>query len=95
MRYCGAHHTDSCATRQARSLTTTVIRFIDVRQRQLVVGDLDFHYVALSYVWGPNTKPLLKISTLNHYLQCGSLVEEDIPRIIWEALELIADLGHP
>lgn len=57
-------------------------------------GHLGFEYVALSYVWGPNAKPLLTATTLHRYSTPGGLSEQEIPRTIRESMSLVADLGQ-
>jgi Heterokaryon incompatibility protein (HET) len=94
MAYCATHHNEICETRFVNPQARKDIRLIDVQQRQLVMGDLGFNYMALSYVWGPNTKPVLTKSTLGKHLRPGGLAEEDIPLTIWDAMELVADLGE-
>jgi hypothetical protein len=94
MAYCATHHTEICETRFVNLQARKDIRLIDVQQRQLVMGDLGFNYMALSYVWGPNTKPILTKSTLGQLLCPGGLAKEDIPLTIWDVMELVADLGE-
>lgn len=94
MDYCTIHHTEVCEIRFINPQARKDIRLIDVQQRQLVIGDLGFNYMALSYVWGPNTEPVLTKSTFRQYFRPGGLAKEVIPLTIWDAMDLVADLGE-
>lgn len=94
MSYCTTHHTEICGTKFMNPHARQSVRLIDVQQKQLVDGDLGFKYTALSYVWGRDTKPLLTKSNLEQYLRPGGFTKDDIPLTIWDAMDLVVDLGE-
>ncbi|KAI0385887.1 heterokaryon incompatibility protein-domain-containing protein [Hypomontagnella monticulosa] len=58
------------------------------------MGDFGHDFVALSYVWGSNTKPVLTQSTKDKYLEIGSLSRVNVPPTIWDIMDLVSDLGE-
>ncbi|MCJ1378150.1 hypothetical protein MMC17_001246 [Xylographa soralifera] len=94
MSYCAIHHTEICGTPFLNLQPRKHIRLIDVQQKQLVIGDLDSKYMALSYVWGSGTKPVLTKSSLEQHLRPGGLTRNEIPLTIWDTMDLTVGLGE-
>ncbi|CAK7200596.1 hypothetical protein SEUCBS139899_003294 [Sporothrix eucalyptigena] len=69
------------------------IRLIDVDTRQIVSATLADDFVALSYVWGKDTRPLLTGATLPLYEAPGGLDQTKLPRTIADAMRLVRDLS--
>lgn len=72
---------------------TASIRLIDVHTMQIVPVTLDAEFVALSYVWGTNTQPLLTSKTLEGYSTPGGLDASKLPTTIAHAIRLTGELG--
>ncbi|KAL1888552.1 hypothetical protein Sste5346_009508 [Sporothrix stenoceras] len=73
--------------------STSFIRLINVQTRQIVPGTLNSEFVALSYVWGQNTQPLLTRARLTGYMAPGGLATAELPMTISDAMEFVNDLG--
>jgi hypothetical protein len=70
------------------------IRLIDIHDRCLVDSSLSERYVALSYVWGKGRNEVLTTITAEHFKCRGSLTTQAIPRIISDAMDLVAAIGE-
>ena len=70
------------------------LRLIDVEKRLIVNECRNVSFVALSYVWGANTKPFLTQSTKFAYQREGSLDENNLPATIFDALKVTLALGE-
>jgi hypothetical protein len=76
-------------------ISETSIRLIDVQQRCLIPADLQSNHVALSYVWGKDTAPILTSTTLSMYSTPNGLTDSNnIPKTILDAMSLTSDLGQ-
>lgn len=69
------------------------IRLIDVQRYRIISTTLAENYVALSYVWGPDSKPLLTQIILSKYSSPGGLKDMTIPRTISDAIQLMLHIG--
>ena len=70
------------------------LRLIDVEKRCIVNGCRNVSFVALSYVWGTNTKPCLTQATKSAFQREGSLDENNLPATIYDAFEVTLALGE-
>ncbi|KAJ3578478.1 hypothetical protein NPX13_g2090 [Xylaria arbuscula] len=91
---CTDSHGQCRDTGASEPMSPAIIRLIDVKHKRVVLHDRSCRYIALSYVWGRNTKGLLTRSTVNKYTLAGSLEQEDIPLTIRDAIALVADLNE-
>ena len=75
-------------------LTELPLRLIDVEKRLIVNECRNVSFVALSYVWGTNTKPCLTQATKSAFQREGSLNENNLPATIYDAFEVTLALGE-
>ena len=61
--YCLKHHGDTCRQYLPPHNSDAMIRLCDVEEMKLVGATLHAEYIALSYVWGQTTEPVLVKST--------------------------------
>ncbi len=96
MEFCTSRHTETCGrlhpTREVNE--EYKIRLIDVKEKCVVPATSCWTYVALSYVWGTRTPPLLTKDTLSQYSIPGSLQQSCIPPTIFDAIQLVFDIGE-
>ncbi|EON66274.1 hypothetical protein W97_05667 [Coniosporium apollinis CBS 100218] len=92
MQFCGSEHHE-CRTPTLTVSKTQSIRLIDVQEHKIILTSSAKDYVALSYVWGPTTAPLLTRETLSQYSATNGLKDAIIPRTISDAMGLVRDLG--
>lgn len=69
------------------------IRLIDVEREIVVSASLAEDYVALSYVWGRNTAPLLTRGTLPQYTSLRGFKGLTIPTTISDTMEVVRAIG--
>ena len=74
--------------------TDLPLRLIDVKKRCIINGCRNVSFVALSYVWGANTKPCLTQSTECTFQREGSLDESVLPATIYDAFVVTEGLGE-
>ncbi|KIW98127.1 uncharacterized protein Z519_01711 [Cladophialophora bantiana CBS 173.52] len=70
------------------------IRLIDVEELRVILATQRQRYVALSYVWGSNTAPMLRRDTVLRYSSQNSLQDSMIGRTIHDAIQLVRDIGE-
>ena len=75
-------------------LTEFPLRLIDVEKMLIVNECRNVSFVALSYVWGTNTKPCLTQSTKSAFQREGSLDENNLPATIYDAIKVTLALGE-
>ncbi|KAI0798290.1 heterokaryon incompatibility protein-domain-containing protein [Xylaria sp. FL0064] len=92
-QHCLKHHGSSCGKYLSLNFDG-IIRLIDVVELKLVKTTLQEKFLALSYVWGDGTKPVLTRSTEKTLCQPGGVDIEHIPRTIGDATELTRQIGH-
>ncbi|KAK7964303.1 hypothetical protein PG988_011277 [Apiospora saccharicola] len=85
----GGHHI--C---QQRRLYNSPVRLIDVEQQRVVESSLDQRYIALSYVWGSSTAPMLLQNTLSRFSSPYGLQYATTPQTISDAIQLVKNLGE-
>jgi len=91
---CGSLHGEICGNYYTGRRTSR-LRFIDVVDRCVVDSPSnDQTYVALSYVWGKANLPRLTASTKEEYRRTGSLTENNLPRVIADALKVTNSLNE-
>ena len=88
---CCKEHQGICDT--LVDLTELPLRLIDVEKRLIVNGCRKVSFVALSYVWGTDTKPCLTQATKSAFRREGSLDENNLPATIYDAFEVTLALG--
>lgn len=94
MQFCDDNHPD-CSTKSRRLLQGSQLRMIDVQGNNVVDASSPGKYVALSYVWGRETVPLLTKDTMARYYTPGALDDPTlIPQTILDAMKVVADIGH-
>jgi hypothetical protein len=93
MGFCEDSHSH-CKIVESDVDAKTQLRLIDVLERRPVSSNLNEKYVALSYVWGKGKNEVLKKDTFEHFQCKESLTPEAIPRIVSDAMELVAALGE-
>ncbi|ROV90982.1 hypothetical protein VSDG_07683 [Cytospora chrysosperma] len=91
MQSCDSQH-DKCRL-ETPDIAEPRIRLVDVEGERVVSASLAEDYVALSYVWGPNTVPLLTRGTLPQYTALRGLRCSAIPRTISDAIEVVKAIG--
>jgi len=91
--FCESSHR-KCKTRRPHHNTQAQVRLIDVHGRRLVDSSLHERYLALSYVWGDSTIGLLTSQTIAQFQCEGSLDEKTVPRLLSDAMDLVAQLGE-
>ena len=79
---CCKEHQGLCDT--SVDLTELPLRLIDVEERLIANGCRKVSFVALSYVWGTNTKPCLTQATKSAFQTEGSLDEKNLPATIYD-----------
>ncbi|KAI1768195.1 heterokaryon incompatibility protein-domain-containing protein [Hypoxylon sp. FL1150] len=75
---------------------SSMVRLIDVEERKVIMtAPKGQEYVALSYVWGKDTKGILTKATLEVLSSPCSISEdpEAIPKSILDAMRLVRDIG--
>ena len=77
---CGKEHQGICDA--PADMAGLSLRLIDVQRRLIVTECRNVSFVALSYVWGTNTKPCLTQSTKSAFQREGSLNENNLPATI-------------
>ncbi|KAK5662109.1 hypothetical protein OQA88_8014 [Cercophora sp. LCS_1] len=93
IEHCGRRHY-KCHV-PSRGLTSAQqIRLIDVRDWRIVTAALDEKYIALSYVWGSDAKPILTNDRLLNLSLVDGLKGLDLPKTISDAMRLVRDLGE-
>ncbi|KAJ9613522.1 hypothetical protein H2200_003464 [Cladophialophora chaetospira] len=93
MRSCESEHND-CSIFGPETSTQRGIRLIDVHREMVVLASQTERYVALSYVWGPNTSPMLTRDTVLRYSSPNSLKASTIPKTIFDAIQLVRNIGE-
>ncbi|TPX17525.1 uncharacterized protein E0L32_003168 [Thyridium curvatum] len=88
---CTTAHAD-CRIHSSGSSQHT-IRAIDVQEKRVVTASTSHQYVALSYVWGEETAPLLTRATLTQYSELNGLDQASIPQTIEDAMQFVKDIG--
>lgn len=91
MQFCNANHKEC---RPSTQLTHHAFRLIDLTHWKCVNASPNDSYVALSYVWGPDTMPALTKKTLPSFSVDGGLQQVSIPRTIRDAMHFARDIGH-
>ncbi|KAJ3559939.1 hypothetical protein NPX13_g9471 [Xylaria arbuscula] len=91
---CLAHHGDTCKQYLTPRDSGVAIRLIDVEEMKLCRATLQERYLALSYVWGQYTKPVLVKSTESLLSQPAGISIELLPKTIADAIELTRRLGQ-
>ncbi|KAM3075202.1 hypothetical protein ACMFMG_007348 [Clarireedia jacksonii] len=97
---CDAHHKTICTPETWKRESETTLRMIDVKLRCVVEAPLECQYIVLSYCWGKpseaNKHLGLTEDTASWLFTEGSLskMENNIPRTIQDAIDLVADLGE-
>ncbi|KAL9627852.1 MAG: hypothetical protein Q9204_006288, partial [Flavoplaca sp. TL-2023a] len=89
---CNSRH-DACRSPVLKTSRDKNIRLIDVQESRIISATLVEKYVALSYVWGPATKPSLTRETLSQHFCPGKLKDLMIPRTISDAIQLVKTIG--
>lgn len=101
---CETHHGRLChGGHSSTFLDDHLLRFIDVKSGNLVVGDRDmrekhdFRYATLSYAWGPERNLMTLKDNLGALHQPGSLSSDSplLLRTIRDGIELTRSLGIP
>ena len=70
------------------------LRFIDVEQRRVISGCHGLPFVALSYVWGTDTKPCLTKESLDLLMHPNALRQDNNPPTIFDAFTITEALGE-
>lgn len=89
---CSVHH-GRCRLPALATAREHSIYLVDVQDYRIIPATLAKKYVALSYVWGPTTMPVL---TRNTILQCssiGGLQDLKVPQTIIDAIQLVRSIG--
>ena len=87
------YNTWQCSQQLPNAIRKYSIRLMDVQEYKIVDTSLTEKYVALSYVWGPNTKGVLVRDTISQYQSMQGLKDVSIPRTISDAIQLVKDIG--
>ena len=93
IKVCDTMH-KKCRWRGVISSAAPSIRLIDVEQQTVVSANLTERYIALSYVWGQDTMPLLRKDTLYQYTSPNGLKNIEIPRTIADAMKIAKVTGE-
>lgn len=88
LQHCREQHGDVCTERIYTKTPKAMIRLIDSKELRLVRGNLQMKFVALSYVWSPQTRPLLTTSVESSLSQPGELRLEELPKTLRDAIIL-------
>ncbi|KAF3007236.1 hypothetical protein E8E14_008921 [Neopestalotiopsis sp. 37M] len=91
VKFCCSNH-EKC--RRFGNGIPAAFRLIDLEHFQVIEATTNWRYVALSYVWGTDTKPLLTQERLSEFLQEGGLRHADIPQTILDAMQVSRDIGY-
>ncbi|KAF9892979.1 hypothetical protein FE257_000571 [Aspergillus nanangensis] len=91
---------ESCSSGHPRCIpkhfgeNPTAFRLIDVHRRCIVPATADFHYVALSYVWGknPDFAKMTTRATIKALEQEGGLLPTNTPKTINDAIDICRQL---
>jgi hypothetical protein len=71
------------------------LRVIDVNHLCIVEASPDCNYLALSYVWGPQSDHIRLLTTNSLFLQIfGVLGSLTLPKTIMDAIMLVRGLGY-
>jgi hypothetical protein len=90
---CDTQH-DRCSLHAKKLSGVITIRLIDVQGKMIVPVSQGVRYVALSYVWGQNTAPMLTRNTLPLYSSPNCLQDSIIPETILNAIQLVSAIGE-
>jgi hypothetical protein len=93
---CKGSHIGKCNSNRRASMDKNfAIRVVDVKNQCITSIDISSQYVALSYVWGGNEVPQLKLeaSTLKHLSSTESLTGDDTPTTISDSIKVCQLLG--
>ena len=95
------HWMQSCNTQHDRCRLSTLptkdehsIRLVDVEDYKVVSATSTERYLALSYVWGLNTTPLLIRDNISQCSSLHGLKSLMIPRTISDAIQFVRDIGE-
>jgi len=94
MEHCETHHSKLCGINPKALEPEPEIRLIDVKSHRIVNKGLNTRYVALSYVWGPDTIPILTKSNLDRLSLPEGLTEANLCRTIYDTMELVSEIGE-
>ncbi len=89
---CDANHGDHCRHTDTGERGMAPMWLVDVRRRCLVRADPGLLYATLSYVWGQAESAALTVRTKEAFLEEGALAESILPRVVWDAMQLVANL---
>ena len=89
---CNIHH-KNCHLPTLELARDRKIRLIDVQEYRIILNISVEKYVALSYVWGPDSKPLLTQNNLSKCSSPGGLRDMTIPRTISDTIQLMLHIG--
>lgn len=93
MQYCSNWH-HSCDKPIPAPAGDIAIRLVDVQDDKVIWATLNDDYVALSYVWGRKTVPLLTWETVSDYFAPGGLEPCALPLTISDAMKLVRAPGN-
>lgn len=92
MQFCNSQHQKYCIPAKAAAIEQK-IRLVDVHEYKIISTASTKKYVALSYVWGSTTKPLLTRDTISQYSSLNGLKASAIPQTISDTIQLVRDIG--
>ena len=93
MHLCNTHHS-RCHLSDRNVSKKQRIRLVNVEDWKVVSASLEERYVALSYVWGSNTAPMLRKDTVQRYSMDHGLLDPEIPQTILDTIRLVRDIGE-
>ncbi|KAL9043900.1 MAG: hypothetical protein Q9214_002929 [Letrouitia sp. 1 TL-2023] len=93
MQSCSTQH-KKCRSPILAIAREQIIRLIDVQEYRIISATLAEKYVALSYVWGPSTLPLLVQNTISQCSSVSGLEHLVIPPTMSNAIQLVKDIGQ-
>lgn len=93
---CTATHGEKCQPEKMHnSRRPLMIRLIDVKQKCLIEADSEtVSWVALSYVWGTKSFPVLKLDMLDEFKKPGAFSEPWVPDTILDAIKVTKGIGE-
>jgi hypothetical protein len=94
LQNCQKEHGDLSGQRLPITVPDAMIRLIDTKDLRLVKCNLQTKFVALSYVWGVQTEPLLTKSVEEKLSQPGGVCIDELPRAIGDAIYLTRKLSQ-